>query len=90
MGLDTLQQRIHRARTEVELDTLYSEAGVFYNNGDLAYNFALGLLRELNKRFWLSFRTDPDNYPFFSVSDGVSWDSNILTFDSDLITFDQT
>jgi len=90
MALDTLQQRIHIARTAIALDALYTEAGVFYNNGDITYNFALALIRELNNRYFLAFRTDPERYFFFSVGAGVSWDSDILTFDSDLITFDQT
>lgn len=64
MALDTLQQRIHRARTEVELDALYTEAEDFYNNGDLTYNFALGLIRELNNRYFLAFRTDVEHYFF--------------------------
>jgi hypothetical protein len=92
MALDTLQQRIHRARTEIVMDALYDEAEQFYVDEDIPYNFACALCRELNRQFFNAFRTETAHYEFF---DGVvgggseTFDSDTLLFDSTLKTFDQ-
>jgi hypothetical protein len=66
VSLTTLQQRIHRARTEVVMDELYDEAGQFYIDEEISYNVAYAFWRELNKRFWNAFKTSTVHYDFFS------------------------